>query len=85
MNEEKNKNVRLKKTIAALLVAVSVAVIAAVAGNLIILSRTTQAMNVDWEDWISNRDYEDSFTLTVHVQDDMREVIRYIALKQLLA
>lgn len=39
MNEEKNKNVRLKKTIAALLVAVSVAVIAAVAGNLIILSR----------------------------------------------
>ncbi len=84
MNEEKNKNVRLKKTIAALLVAVSVAVIAAVAGNLIILSRTTQAMNVDWEDWISNRDYEDSFTLTVHVQDDMREVIRYIGLKQLL-
>ena len=83
-NEGRNKTIRLKKTAASLLVAFSVAVIAAVAGNLIILSRTTQAMNVDWEDWISNRDYEDSFTLSAHVQDDMREIVRYIGLKQLL-
>ncbi len=79
-----NKNVRPKKIIASLLVAVSMAVIAIMAGNLIILSRTTQAMNVDWDDWISNRDYEDSFTLSVHVQDDMRQILRYIGLKQLL-
>ena len=48
------------------------------------LAVTTEAMAVDWDDWIRNRNYEDSWTLTDHVGSDVNRIMNYIGLKQML-
>lgn len=81
MNNRKGK---LKKAIAATMAAVGIAMAAALCARLLVLAFTTEALNVSWNDWISNLDYEDSWTLSSHVETDMSQIMRYIGLKQIL-
>lgn len=78
------KSYKLKKTIASLILMTAIALGAALVGHLLVLAVTTDAMNVDWDDWVHNRNYEDSWTLTSHIDTDMGIILNYIGLKQRL-
>ena len=80
----KKIGLKLKKTAVSLALMAAIAVMAGMIGRLLVLAVTTEAMAVDWDDWIRNRNYEDSWTLAEHMENDLRAVLQYIGLKQLL-
>ena len=84
-NESGKKNTwKAKKSIATLLVAAGLAV-AAICGVLLLsLAINTQALTVDGEDWVQDRDYGESNTLAWHMYSDMCDVIAYMGLQQML-
>lgn len=80
----KKIGLKLKKTAVSLAFMTAIALMAGMTGRLLVLAVTTEAMSVDWDDWIRNRNYEDSWTLAEHVERDLGSVLQYIGLKQLL-
>ena len=80
----KKIGLKLKKTAVSLALMAAIAVMAGMIGRLLVLAVTTEAMAVDWDDWIRNRNYEDSWTLAEHMENDLRAVLQYIGLKQIL-
>jgi signal transduction histidine kinase len=80
----KINGLKRKKIIASLFLSISLALIAGLTGRILVLAVTTEAMAVDWDDWIRNRNYEDSWTLTDHVGSDVNRIMNYIGLKQML-
>ena len=80
----KKIGLKLKKTAVSLALMAAIAVMAGMIGRLLVLAVTTEAMAVDWDDWVRNRNYEDSWTLAEHMENDLRAVLQYIGLKQLL-
>ena len=60
--EEKKKSIKWKKIIATLLVTVGLAVAAFCGVNLLSLALNTDALDVDVEDWLQDKDYAESDT-----------------------
>ncbi len=80
----KKIGLRTKKTIASAILMASIAIIAGLAGRLMVLGVTTEAMEIGWNDWICNRNYEDSWTLSEHIGLDLNYILKYVGLKQML-
>lgn len=80
----KKIGVKTKKTIAATVLVAAIAILAGLTGRLLVLGVTTDAMEIGWSDWVRNRNYEDSWTLSEHVGSDLRTIVEYVGLKQLL-
>ncbi len=82
--EEKKNSIKIKKTIATLLVTVGLAVAAFCGVSLLSLALNTDALNVDAEDWLQDKEYGESDTLAWHMMSDMDDVIVYMGLQQAL-
>ena len=80
----KKIGLKTKKTIASAVLMAAIAILAGLAGRLAVLGVTTDAMQIGWNDWMRNRNYEDSWTLSEHVGADLSSIVEYVGLKQLL-
>lgn len=82
--EEKKMSIKMKKTIATLLVTVGLAVATFCGVGLLSLAINTDALDVDVEDWLQDKEYRESDTLAWHMTSDMYSVVRYMGLQQML-
>ncbi len=84
--EEKKKTIQMKKTIATLLVTLGLSVMAYCAMSFLsfCVMANSDELQVDLTDWLEGKDYRESDTLAGHMDYDIRQVIRYMGLRQML-
>lgn len=80
----KKIGLKTRKLVASMILMAAIAVIAGLAGRLLVLGVTTEAMDINWNDWVRNRNYEDSWTLAEHIGTDLNYILEYVGLKQML-
>ncbi len=80
----KKIGLKTKKTIAGAVLMAAIAIMTGLIGRLLVLGVTTDAMEIGWSDWVRNRNYEDSWTLSGHIGSDLNYILNYIGLKQML-
>ncbi len=81
---KKKYSLKIQKTIATLLITVGLAVAAFCGVRLLSLALNTDALDVDMEDWLQDKEYGDSDTLAWHMASDINEILVYMGLQQAL-